>query len=149
MLDAQRPFLDTVDTWEAWEGWQAAVITHYQAQPHWGCPIGSLVKELAADDPALQAEASDHLDRWHAHLEAGLRRMRANGLLCDECDPRRMSLAIFDAVQGGLLVTQATRSIEPLVAAVDGAMITLRVAARLSGPASGVASTTRRPGRGG
>jgi AcrR family transcriptional regulator len=147
VLDAQRPFLDTLDTWEAWEGWRAAVIAHYQAQPHWGCPIGSLVNELAGDDPALQAEVADLLDRWRAYLEAGLRRMRANGLLREECDPRRMSLAIFAAVQGGLLLTQTTCSIEPFVAAVDGAMIALRAAGRLNSPGSDIASPSRRPRR--
>ncbi len=149
VLDAQRPFLDTLDTWEAWEGWREAVIAHYQAQPHWGCPIGSLVNELASDDPALQAEVAEHLDRWRAHLEAGLRRMRADGLLTEECDPRTMSLAIFAAVQGGLLLTQTTHSIEPLVAAVDGAMMALRAAGRLSSPATGIASTTRKARSGG
>jgi AcrR family transcriptional regulator len=148
VLDAQRPFLDTLDTWEAWEGWRAALIAHYQAQPHWGCPIGSLVNELGADDPELQAEVADHLDRWRAHLEAGLRRMQANRLLSEECDPRRMSLAIFGAVQGGLLLTQTTGSIEPLEAAVDGAMIALRAAGRVNSPRSGIASTTRRPRHG-
>jgi hypothetical protein len=33
---------------------------------------------------------------------------------------------VFAALQGGLLLTQAARSIEPLEAALDGAMITVR-----------------------
>src|ERR1700722_3226993 len=42
VLDAQRPYLETLDSWEAWEGWCEAVVTHYGSQPHWGCPIGAL-----------------------------------------------------------------------------------------------------------
>src|ERR1700679_2395245 len=29
VLDAQRPYLDSLDTWEAWEGWRDAVLAHY------------------------------------------------------------------------------------------------------------------------
>lgn len=148
VLDAQRPFLDTLDTWEAWQGWREAVIAHYESQPHWGCPIGSLVNELGRDDPALQSEVADHLDRWRAHLEAGLRRMQTGGHLDERCDPRSMSLAIFAAVQGGLLLTQTTQSIEPLVAAMDGAMIALHAAASQSSPAGDTGFPTRRTRRG-
>src|SRR6195952_5057961 len=36
VLDAQRPWIDTLDSWEAWDGWRDAVLAHYGAQPHWG-----------------------------------------------------------------------------------------------------------------
>ena len=52
VLDAQRPFLDSLDTWEAWDGWRDAVLAHYCSQSHWGCPIGSLVGELVGRDRA-------------------------------------------------------------------------------------------------
>src|SRR5882724_5988223 len=45
VLQAQQPFLGHLDTWEAWDGWRDAVVRHYGSQPHWGCPIGSLVNE--------------------------------------------------------------------------------------------------------
>jgi hypothetical protein len=55
--------------------------------------------------------------------------MRATGLLRDDTDVERTSLAIFAALQGGLLLTQTMRSIEPLEAALDGALDVLRAAA--------------------
>src|SRR5262249_40225603 len=51
VLQAQRPYLDTLDTLEAWAGWRDAVIAHYSAQPHWGCPISTLASELLGHDP--------------------------------------------------------------------------------------------------
>jgi AcrR family transcriptional regulator len=125
VLQAQRPYLDTLDTWMAWQGWRAAVVAHYGSQPHWGCPIGSLATELIGNDPARAAELAAHLDRWRGYLNAGVHRMRQAGLLRAEADPERLSLSIFAALQGGLLLTQTMCSIAPLEAALDGALAML------------------------
>lgn len=129
VLEAQRPYLDTLDTWEAWQGWRDAVVAHYGAQPHWGCPIGTLASELIGNDPARAAEVAAHMDRWRGFLEAGLERMRANGLLRAGADPATLALATFAALQGGLLLTQTMQSLTPLEAALDGALAALRAAA--------------------
>jgi AcrR family transcriptional regulator len=129
VLQAQRPFLDELDTWQSWAGWREALLAHYAGQPHWGCPIGSLAGELAGNDPECAAEVCAHLDRWREHLRAGLTRMRASGLLRADADPRALSLSVFAAIQGGLLLTQTMRSLEPLAAALDGALTTVRAAA--------------------
>jgi AcrR family transcriptional regulator len=131
VLQAQQPFLDHLDTWEAWDGWRDAVVRHYGSQPHWGCPIGSLVNEVLAEDPRLGEAVAAHLEEWRGYLEAGLARMRASGLLPDDASPRSLSTAIFAALQGGLLLTQTSRSIEPLEAALDTVLIALRAVAGL------------------
>jgi AcrR family transcriptional regulator len=129
VLDAQRPFLDSLDTWEAWEGWRDAVVAHYGSQPHWGCPIGALVSEVISSDPALAEEVTVHMDGWRAYLEAGLTRMRAAGRIGADADPRALALSTFAALHGGLLLTQMMQSTEPLEAALDGALAALRAAA--------------------
>jgi AcrR family transcriptional regulator len=133
VLDAQRPFLDALDTWEAWDGWRDAVITHYAAQPHWGCPIGALATELIGKEPDGAAELKAHMDHWRGYLEAGLRRMHAAGLLRPDVDPHTLALSIFAALHGGLQLTQMMKSIEPLEAALDGALTALRAAAATPG----------------
>jgi hypothetical protein len=138
VLDAQRPFLDTLDTWAAWEGWRDAVLAHYGSQAHWGCPIGALTAELIRDEPARAAEVTAHMNHWRGYIEAGLRRMHAAGLLRDDVHPDALALSTFAALHGGLLLTQMTESIEPLEAALDGALAGLRAAAT---PPAG--STTR------
>lgn len=130
VLEAQRPYLDTLDTWEAWQGWRDAVVAHYGSQPHWGCPIGALASELLGHEPAHAEEVAAYMERWRGHLEAGIARMRAAGLLRPDADPKALALSIFAALHGGLLLTQTMRSITPLEAALDGAMATLRSAAR-------------------
>jgi AcrR family transcriptional regulator len=129
VLAAQRPFLEALDTWEAWEGWRRAVLDHYGSQAHWGCPIGSLVSEMMGQEPALASEVAAHMDRWLAYLQAGLVRMRAAGLLRADVDPRLLAISIFAALQGGLLLTQMTQSLEALEAALDGGLAALGAAA--------------------
>ena len=129
VLDAQRPFLDTLDTWEAWDGWRDAVLAHYGSQTHWGCPIGALTAELIRDEPERAAEITAHMNHWHGYFEAGLRRMHAAGLLRDDTNPDTLALSTFAALHGGLLLTQVMQSIEPLQAALDGALAGLQAAA--------------------
>jgi AcrR family transcriptional regulator len=126
VLDAQRPWLDTLDSWDAWERWRDSVLAHYGSQPHWGCPIGALASELAGRDASHAAEVSAHMDRWRGYLRAGIERMRAAGALRDDTNPEELALAVFAALHGGLLLTQTMQSIEPLRAALDGALAALR-----------------------
>jgi AcrR family transcriptional regulator len=128
VLDAQRPFLDALDSWDAWEGWRVAVLAHYGSQPHWGCPISALAREVVGHDPERAAELAAYMDRWRGYLRAGLERMRSAGLLRPDVDPDRLALSTFAALQGGLLLTQTMQSLEPLEAALDGAVTTLRAA---------------------
>jgi AcrR family transcriptional regulator len=129
VFEAQRPFLDSLASWEEWDSWAEALLAHYAAQPHWGCPIGSLAAEVAGQDDALARELNAHLDRWRGYLETGVRRMIANGDLKTYTDPQRVALAIFASMQGGLLLTHTFQSVEPLAAALDAALATLRTAA--------------------
>ena len=129
VLDAQRPYLDALDTWESWERWREAVLAHYGSQPHWGCPIGSLTAELVVSEPARAMELTAHMDRWRGYLEAGLRRMVAAGRLAPAADPRALALSTFASLHGGLALMAMMESLEPLQAALDGALVTLRAAA--------------------
>jgi AcrR family transcriptional regulator len=129
VLDAQRPHLDALDSFEAWQAWRDAVVAHYRSQASWGCPIGSLARELIGDDPERAAEVAAYMERWRGHLADGIRRMREGGVLRADSDPGELSLAIFASLQGGLLLTQTMRSIAPLEAALDGSLALLRARA--------------------
>jgi AcrR family transcriptional regulator len=129
VLDAQRPYLDELDTWESWDAWRMAVLAHYGSQPHRGCPVGALTAELVRAEPARAGEISVHMDRWRDYLEAGLNRMKTKGLLRKSTDPRALALSIFASLHGGLALTAMMESIEPLEAALDGALATLHASA--------------------
>ncbi|GAA2707561.1 TetR/AcrR family transcriptional regulator [Actinoplanes palleronii] len=126
VLEAQRPWLDQLDSWESWYGWRDAVVAHYRTLTHLHCSISALITELTPADPALAATVAAHADRWFDHLAAGVQKMRAQRLIHPEADPERLALMVFTALQGGLLVMQAHNAIEPLEAALDGALLALR-----------------------
>jgi AcrR family transcriptional regulator len=125
VLAAQEPYLSRLATWDDWRGWRDAVIDHYGSQPHWGCPIGALASELTGTDPERAAEVAAHMERWRAHLEVGVTRLRDDGELSPDADSRALSLAVFASLQGGLLLIASAESIEPLEAALDGALAML------------------------
>ncbi len=128
VLDAQRPYLDSLDSWDAWDGWRRAVLEHYGSQGQWGCPISALAREVVGNDPEQAKGLAEYMDRWRGYLQAGLERMRSAGILRREADPERLALFVFAALQGGLLLSQSMLSLEPLRAALDGALTTLRSA---------------------
>jgi AcrR family transcriptional regulator len=126
VMAAQEPWLERLDSWESWQGWRDAVIAYYSNLTHKYCSVSALVNDVAPTDPELAAQVAAYADRWLDQLAAGLRRMRGNGLLHSGADPDRLALAVFAALQGGLLVMQSKDDIEPLAAALDGALIMLR-----------------------
>lgn len=102
------------------------MLAHYGSQAHWGCPIGALAGELAGRDPSQGDEVLAHMDRWRGYLKTGIQRMRDAGTLREDTDPEQLSLAIFAALHGGLMLTQTMHSLEPLRAALDGVLAALR-----------------------
>jgi AcrR family transcriptional regulator len=134
VLDAQRPYLDSLDTWEAWGGWRQAVLDHYGSQPHWGCPISALARDVIGNDPVRGGELAAYMDRWRGYLQAGLDRMRSAGVLRPEAEPEQLALSMFSALQGGLLLTQTMQSLKPLEAALDGALTMLHAAGTPASP---------------
>jgi AcrR family transcriptional regulator len=128
VLAAQEPYLSRLATWDDWREWRDAVVAHYGSQPHWGCPIGALANELIGTDPERAAEVTAHMEHWRGMLEAGVARLRDTGELSPDADPRALSLAVFASLQGGLLLTATAESIEPLEAALDGALAMLAAA---------------------
>jgi AcrR family transcriptional regulator len=144
VLDAQRPHLDELDTWESWQRWRDAVLAHYGSQAHWGCPIGALTAELVRSEPDRAGEMTARMDRWRGCLEDGLRRMQAAGRLRADANPSELALATFAALHGGLALMPMTESVEPLRAALDGALVALRASALdPAGPADSARSAGR------
>lgn len=126
VMAAQEPWLDRLDSWHSWQGWRDSVIRYYRNLTHKYCSVSALVNEVAPTDPELAGQVAAYADQWRDKLAAGLRRMRDNGLLRPDADPDRLALAVFASLQGGLLVMQSKDDIEPLAAALDGALVMLR-----------------------
>ncbi len=122
VLAAQEPLLRELKSLAGLRRWRNALVElSRQTNCAGGCPLGSLVSELAesAKPRALLAES---FARWEAHLVAGFTTMRARGELGSHARPPDLATAVLTALQGGLLLAQTMRSTRPLELALDMAL---------------------------
>lgn len=126
VLNAQQPELDGAGSMEGLRRWGDRVIVLNQEQAR-GCPLGRLASELADSDPVAQAALTAAFARWQGRLTACLEVMRAQGALDPDADPQALALGLLAAVQGGLLLAQAARSVAPLRIALDLALGSIEV----------------------
>jgi TetR/AcrR family transcriptional regulator, transcriptional repressor for nem operon len=119
--------LGPVDNWKAIRGWFDSMV-ELQVERHAraGCPIGSLVPQLAEADERARLMLAASFTRWEAHLRHGLVSMQAQGKLDRRADPAELATAAMAAIQGGLLLTQTRRDPGQLAIALDTAYAHLR-----------------------
>lgn len=130
VVAGQADRLDTLDSWAAVEAWCEAAVAHQQAVGGvGGCPIGSLVGQLAERDECVRVTLATSFDRWEGHLAQGLEHMMSLGLLGPDANPARLATAVMASLQGGLLLSQTRRDAGQLRIALDGALAMLRAAA--------------------
>ncbi len=111
VLHAQRPYLEEMDTLDGLRAWCTAVVDGQRLRGCvGGCPVGSLASELADSSESARALLEDSFAKWQTYFEDGLSAMRARGDLDDDADPSALADVIMVALQGGLLLTQTTRS---------------------------------------
>ena len=87
-----------------------------------GCPLGSLIGELADRSEAARQALVTCFGEWEGYLAEGFAHMRADGLLSRRADPAELALTVMTALQGGLLLSQASRDTRPLELALDMAI---------------------------
>ncbi len=97
----------------------ATVALHEDHECRHGCPIGSLVCELSDRDPRSRQAFAAAFERWHEAIRHGLERMRELGEISAAADPDSLALAILAVLEGGLLLTQITRSTSRLEQGLD------------------------------
>ena len=126
--DAVVDYLGTVDdSWKAVRAWLDAMVDlQVERQACGGCPVGSLVPQLAQTDEQARLALADSFTRWEALLSRGLRSMQANGTLDPRADPDELATATMAAIQGGLLLTQTRRDPGQLAIALEAAYAHLR-----------------------
>jgi len=118
-----QPALGSLDSIEALQAWADACVAQVDAvYVKGGCVFGSLAGELLeADDETLDDLASGY-DRWVELFRSGLAAMRTRGDLRADADPRHLAVSLVAAHQGGVMITYATGSAEPLRTAVNAAV---------------------------
>ena len=127
VLVAQEPHLSSLESWKAIRAWLDALVQlQVGARARGGCPVGSLVGQLAETDKQTRKVLADAFERWEEPLRRGLRSMQERGKLDRRADPDRLATATLAAIQGGLVLTQSRRDPGQLAVAVDAAYAHLR-----------------------
>jgi TetR/AcrR family transcriptional regulator, transcriptional repressor for nem operon len=128
VIDVQGNLLSHLDSWSGIDRWFDALVQfQVDRQARGGCPIGSLVGQLAERDADAREAIAAGLERWEAHLRDGLARMKGLGKLRHDADPAALAAATMASIQGGLLLTQVRRDTRQLRIALDAARTNLRV----------------------
>ncbi|MGD0197182.1 MAG: TetR family transcriptional regulator [Solirubrobacteraceae bacterium] len=131
VIAAQDGLLDDLDSWAGFDRWFAALeAIQREREARGGCPIGSLVGQLAERDALARAGLAEGFDRWERRLRDGLERMRISGKLAADTDPNRLATATMALLEGGLLLAQVRRDPNQLKIALDAARTLLRTASR-------------------
>src|SRR5579862_2777330 len=127
VLAAQEQHLVALDSWRAIRAWLDGLVELQVAvDARGGCPVGSLVGQLAETDEAARIALADSFARWQEPLREGLDLMQARGKLVHSADPDKLATATMASIQGGLLLTQARRDPGQLAIALDAAYAYLR-----------------------
>ncbi len=129
VLAAQEDLLSDLDSWAGIDRWFSALeAIQRERDARGGCPLGSLVGQLAERDPLARAALARGFDRWEQHLRVGLERMRADGSLARDADTGQLATTTMALLQGGLLLAQVRRDPDQLRTALDAARSLLRTA---------------------
>jgi AcrR family transcriptional regulator len=119
----QAAGLNQVSSWDGLQRWCDHFVTTTRAtQGAGGCPLGSLVGELADQSEPARRVLAQCFAEWQSYLSDGLHAMRDHGELVAQADPAELALTLLSALQGGLLMAQATRSARPLELALNMAL---------------------------
>jgi TetR/AcrR family transcriptional regulator, transcriptional repressor for nem operon len=115
------------DSWAAVRSWLDSMVElQVERRACGGCPVGSLVPQLAETDEQAREALAASFARWEALLADGLRSMQSRAKLDRRADPDELATATMAAIQGGLLLTQTRRDPEQLRIALDAAYGHLR-----------------------
>jgi TetR/AcrR family transcriptional regulator, transcriptional repressor for nem operon len=127
VLANQGPELGPFGSWTAVRAWLDKLVRlQARRQARGGCPLGSLVAQLAESDDQAREELEASFARWETEIRDGLGAMQARGKISRHADLDQLATATLAAIQGGLVLTQARRDTEPLAVAVDAAYAHLR-----------------------
>jgi len=133
VLGIHGPALGAIDGWTAFRRWRNLAVRLVRAAGcHGGCPVGSLANELAELDESSRLRLSDVFAEWEGMVAAALLRMVDQGELLPTADVKKLSIAVLASLQGGLLLSKTTRSVQPLEIALDATIDYLKAVAATS-----------------
>ena len=134
VLDEQSRRLRKLDSLRGLDLWRDALVERNALRDGaYGCPLGSLANELADSDEDARQDLIGLFDLWLGLLADGLQRLRMNGTLRPDADARALATGLLAALQGGYLLAETFRDVEPMRVALDLAISQVHRFARTDG----------------
>ena len=125
VLEEQKHF--RLDTWDGIGEWFEAMVSAQQGRRRFlGCPLGSLAGEVVQQGDLLRETAAEAFARWREALVEGLAGLQAAGSLRGNVDLEAVAESTIATLQGGYMLSSATREITPLRRASDIALRLLK-----------------------
>jgi AcrR family transcriptional regulator len=121
----QQPYLGNLTSWRKWQAWRRQVIQKYDAQ-RVRCPMTALTTHMGKATPATRAIVATLYDTWTQHLATGVQALKDSGEIDADTDVDATATAVLAAIQGGVLMLQATDSISYLETALGAALDAMR-----------------------
>ncbi len=123
VLSFHRPEFESLSSWDDLRRWRNMIVDTQAARAcRYGCPLGSLVNELAELDEFARAQLSGAFSMWEEILADGLARMVEVGELRGDANTQDLAVSVLASLQGGLLLAEMGRSTRPLEVALDAAI---------------------------
>jgi AcrR family transcriptional regulator len=91
-----------------------------------GCPIGSLVAEVAGRNEGARLQTAAAFDAWERLFADAIGRMRERGELRADAAPGVLATALLASIEGGLVLSQARKDPASLRVAVDAGLAGVR-----------------------
>lgn len=115
--------LGTVSTLAGLRRWRDSLVKA-NALRHgmYGCALGSLASEVSDHDAVARTMLDELFRAWQQLIDGALGRMQRAGVLDDSVDTARLAVGFLASVQGGYLLAQTARDVEPMAIAIDVAL---------------------------
>lgn len=127
VLTQQRQRLQRVDSFRGLELWRDELVERNALRDGaYGCPLGSLANELADQDETARRALAGYFDDWLSLLSDAVIAMKEQGVLREQADPRTLAGGLLAALQGGYLLAQTNRDVQPMRVALDMAIAHVR-----------------------
>lgn len=136
VMRQQTDVLSRVQTWQDLQHWVGTIVemTRSRHGAH-GCPIGSLVSQLADHSDGARVQLEDAFRYWESLLASALARMQSNGEIDRATNVRETAIGILATLQGGFILAQTAHDERRLEAALNVAIN------RIDGPPTTSASS--------
>lgn len=123
VLEFQSSSLEAIRTVKDLRAWRDKIVAINRRNGSvGGCPMGSLASELADRSERAREILVAGFDLWRSYMSNAFKAMQSGGELSMSANADALAIRFITALQGGLLMAQATRSTVPLEAALDMAL---------------------------